>query len=333
MLRVAAFAMVAAATASTLQRAARSRLAGKGISLCSASCPAYGRSSHKRCLLISNSKLSGMAYLDHVMEHIKTFLGELDAGAYIVFVPYAQRGRDMYADKLRSALVGYEVKSLHDGVHPEERLAMVRGAAAIFVGGGNTYRLLKCLQQDEGLLALIAERVTAGDLAYIGSSAGTNLACPTIRNTNDMPIVWPEAGLHGLCLVPFQINTHYIDAERELQHHMGETRAKRLEEFTEENDVPVLALREGSSVLVEGEAARLLGPTRRSADVTWEGARLIRRASDGGPREVGVGESLDALMELGQGEGDAQLGKLFDVAPLLSDEGVEAAPRDGFKSG
>ena len=266
-----------------------------------ASCPPYLSSAQKRCLLISNSKLAGLDYLEHVMDHIKAFLGEVpDGGAYVVFVPFAQRNRDGYASKFRAAFkeTGYDVRSLHECVDANARLALVRGASAIFVGGGNTYRLLKCLQQDAELLPLIASRVASGELAYIGSSAGTNCACPTVRNTNDMPIVWPDS-LDGLCFVPFQINTHYIDEDRELKNHMGETRATRLREFVEENDVPVLALREGASVLVEGESAKLLGPARISDEVTWDGARLVRRASDGGPLEIPVGASLDHLMALG----------------------------------
>lgn len=156
------------------------------------------------------------------------------------------------------------------------------------------------------------------------------------RRALAVPIVWPSLGLHGLCLIPFQINTHYIDEARELQNHMGETRAKRLEEFVEENDAPVLALREGSSLLVEGETAQLLGPVTRSAAVTWEGARLVRRAADGGAREVAVGESLDFLMK--DAAGDAgDVARLFDVSPLLSDEGQDERrchqSGDGFKSG
>ena len=128
---------------------------------------------------------------------------------------YIQRGSS-------ASLLTYRSRSEQDYDTASARLAAVQAAGAIFVGGGNTYRLLKALQQDAGLLELIASRVASGELLYIGSSAGSNLACPTIRNTNDMPIVWPESGLGGLHLVPFQINTHFIDEERELKNHMGE---------------------------------------------------------------------------------------------------------------
>lgn len=304
-----------AATGSLLRRAAISMSA-------SAPCTPYVKSARQQCLLISNSKVAGLDYLEHVLSHIIDFLGPQDEKAVVIFVPYAQRDRDAYAAKVCAALspVGCTVKSLHEFDSATSRLEAIRGASAIFVGGGNTYRLLKCLQQDPELLPLIASRVRCGALKYIGSSAGTNLACPTIRNTNDMPIVWPET-LNGLSLVPFQINTHYIDEARELQNHMGETRAKRLEEFVEENDVPVLALREGATVRVDGERAILLGPAKRSPQVTWDGARLVRRLCDGGARDVAVGDELDALMAAADGSGVAAL---FDVAPLMSDAGQEA---------
>ena len=324
--------LLTTAAASSAVRAARHRrLATTTVRCCATAthvaCPPYVHSTQKRCLLISNSKLAGLGYLDHVLEHISAFVeptASSEKGAKsVVFVPYAQRDRDGYATRLRSALqpIGIEVKSLHEADSAEARLEMVNSASYLFVGGGNTYRLLKCLQQDGGaLLPLIARRVADGTLGYIGSSAGTNLAAPTIRNTNDMPIVWPET-LNGLSLVPFQINTHYIDEARELQNHMGETRAKRLEEFVEENDVPVLALREGATVRVDGERAILLGPAKRSPQVTWDGARLVRRLCDGGARDVAVGDELDALMAAADGSGVAAL---FDVAPLMSDAGQEA---------
>lgn len=149
--------------------------------------PSYARGDRKRCLLISNSKLAGLGYLDHVMCHIQTFLGA--PSGPILFVPYAQRDRDGYAAKFRAAMAasGHKVHSLHECGTSSERMAAVNGAAAIFVGGGNTYRLLKSLQQDPELLARIAARVANGELAYIGSSAGTNLACPTIRNSAGRP--------------------------------------------------------------------------------------------------------------------------------------------------
>jgi len=294
-----------------------------------APCPPRLDAPELRALLISNSKVAGLEYLDHAEAHMKDFLGELSS--FVLFVPYAQADRDGYAARVRARFgaMGYELRSMHEFGTADAIRAAVLEASCIFVGGGNTYRLMKCLQEDPALLPLVRERVAAGELLYIGSSAGTNVACPTMRNTNDMPICWPRS-LAGLGLVPFQINTHYIDAAREVEHHMGETRETRLQEFMEDNAVPVLGLREGSAVLVRGSrSATLLGPARKSAQVTWSGARLFSR--EDGCRELADGASLDFLMQ-----GDHDVEALFDTALVPAGGGAALGGGDGgdtFKSG
>src|SRR5262249_19579645 len=126
------------------------------------------------------------------------------------------------------------------------------------------------------------ERALAG-MPYMGSSAGTNIAAPTIRTTNDMPIVQP-ASFEALGLVPFQINPHYLDPDPK-STHMGETREQRLREFHEENEAPVVGLREGAWMRIEGDRA-ILGGAR--------GARIFRRDEE--PEERGTGDSLDDLL-------------------------------------
>ena len=140
----------------------------------------------------------------------------------------------------------------------------------LFVGGGNTFRLLKTMQ-NMNVLDVIRERYRRRDLRYMGSSAGTNLACPTIRTTNDMPIVSPD-GFGALGLIPFQINAHFQDDEA-FEGHMGETRRTRLTEFLEENDAPILALREGA--WIEGGRS---GEMRLAGD---NGAILFQRVETG----------------------------------------------------
>jgi dipeptidase E len=151
-------------------------------------------------------------------------------------------------------------------------------AEAVFVGGGNTWRLLKALYEMD-LLALIRARVLEGSLLYAGASAGSNVAGPTIKTTNDMPIV-ETPSLQALGLVSFQINPHYLDPDP-ASKHMGETRETRLREFHEENDTPVVGLREGAILRVEGESIVLKGQA---------GARLFRRGQE--PVEVALGSGF-----------------------------------------
>ena len=217
----------------------------------------------RRLLLISNSTMHGEGYLDHCIAEIREVLGERRR---IAFVPFALFDREWYAAKAgaRFEAEGYEVRALTADAEGLETLAW---AEAMFVGGGNTFRLLKTLQ-DSGLVDPIRRRVGEG-MVYMGASAGSNIAAPTIKTTNDMPIVEPSS-FEALGLVPFQINPHYIDTDPD-STHMGETREQRLMEFLEENETPVVALREGSWIRVEGERI-LLGGAHRT--------RVLRRGSE-----------------------------------------------------
>jgi dipeptidase E len=213
-----------------------------------------------RVLLISNSTMHGGGYLEHCAHEIRDFLGDKKR---VLFVPYALHDHDVYTEKARAAFaaIGHDLSSVHQHAHSPAALA---DADAVFVGGGNTFRLLSALHHYQ-LLTAIRERALAG-MPYIGSSAGTNVATPSIRTTNDMPIVQPPS-FTALQLVPFQINPHYLDPDPE-SPHMGETREERIRQFHEEHVVPVLGLREGCLLRVAGERMELRGTTR---------ARLFRR--------------------------------------------------------
>ena len=231
----------------------------------------------KRVLLISNSTLYGSGYLDHAEAEIRDFLGDVRR---VLFVPFALYDRDAYAATARErfAKMGYEVSSVHTAIEP---LRAVAETDAIFVGGGNTFRLLKTLY-DRDLLAPIRQRV-AGGMPYVGSSAGSNIAGPTIKTTNDMPIVQPPS-FDALALVSFQINPHYLDPDPNSKH-MGETREKRIQEFLEENDTPVLGLREGALARCENGRITLKGST---------GARIFRRRF--APIETLPGDEISELL-------------------------------------
>jgi dipeptidase E len=228
----------------------------------------------RRLLLISNSTLHGSGYLDHAESEIRDFLGELKR---VLFVPFALSDRDKYAAtaQARFQKMGYELTSIHTAANPAQA---VKETDAMFIGGGNTFRLLKALYEFD-LLDVIGERVDAG-MPYIGSSAGSNMACPTIRTTNDMPIVEPPS-FNALGLVSFQINPHYLDPDPNSKH-MGETRAERIVQFLEENETPVVGLREGAMLRIENGETILRGST---------GARIFRRGFE--PLEVSPGARLN----------------------------------------
>jgi dipeptidase E len=228
-----------------------------------------------RLLLLSNSTNHGRRRFEHVQDELAAFYGRRE----VLFVPYALADHDAYTDAVAEAFARSAV-TVH-GLHTlPDPFAALTAAEAVFVGGGNTFRLLRTLQR-EGLLTALRVAVERG-ARYGGASAGTNLACPTVRTTNDMPIVQPN-GFAALGLIDFQINPHYLDTPPD-STHMGETRAERIAEFLEENDVPVLGLREGAWLRVDEAATVLHG----------RDAVLFRRGRD--PEEVAAGTDLAPIL-------------------------------------
>lgn len=221
----------------------------------------------------------GHGYLTHPAEHLRAFYRGVGR---ILFVPHAQGDRAAAAARFRERMesLGLASVSLHEA-RPGAEADEIARAEAVFVSGGNTFRLLQAVQR-LGLVEPLRRRVAEG-MPYGGASAGSNLACPTIMTTNDMPIVQPDS-FRALGLVPFQINPHYVDADP-ASTHKGETREQRLAEFHEENDLPVLGLREGAHVRVEGGSAVLGGS---------HGARLFRKGQ--APVELEVGADLSELI-------------------------------------
>lgn len=219
-----------------------------------------------RLLLISSSVVHGYGFLDHSEPLIRQLVTGVGS---VSFVPFAQHDHAAYTARVRErlGLMGIDVRQV-------QQRADVERAEALFVGGGNTFRLLHELYERD-LIGAIRERVRAG-MPYIGSSAGTNIAAPTIKTTNDMPIVYP-ASFDSLALVPFQINPHYLDPDPG-STHKGETREDRIREFHEENDTPVLGLREGTALLINDGAVTLVGDRH---------ARLFRKGHE--PIELAEG--------------------------------------------
>ncbi len=207
-----------------------------------------------RLLLISNSTNAGEAYLDYPKYQIRDFLGSQALNC--LFIPYAgvTISFDDYEARVqeRFAEVGHSVTSIH---HASDPVKAVEEAEAIIVGGGNTFQLIKLIQ-DNGLIEPVRKKIMTGT-PYVGWSAGSNVTCPSIRTTNDMPILEPDS-FAAFNLVPFQINPHYTD--KNPPGHAGETREDRIMEYLAANkDDTVLGLREGCIFLVEGASMKLIG--------------------------------------------------------------------------
>ncbi len=228
-----------------------------------------------RLLLISNSTQYRSGYLDHAAETIRSFLG---VGTRVFFVPHAMYDREAYAARARERFeaMGCGLESAH------EPTASLDRADAVFVGGGNTFRLLDSLYRHD-LLAAISRAVSRG-MPYIGSSAGSIVAGPTIKTTKDMPVIEPPS-FEALGLVPFQISPHYLDPDPS-STHMGETQEERINQYLEENDRRVVGLREGAMLIVEDSAVTLAGVA---------GARLFVKGRP--PMECRPGDRLDHILQ------------------------------------
>jgi dipeptidase E len=226
-----------------------------------------------RLLLISSSMVHGFGYLDHAEAEIREFFGKAKR---VAFVPFAGFDRDAYTTRVRDRLgrMGFDVRQVRGAKDLES-------VDAIFVGGGNTFRLLKTLYELD-LLDPIRQRVRGGTL-YMGSSAGSVITAPTIRTTNDMPIVEPPS-LEALNFVPYQINGHYMDADPS-STHMGETRETRLLEFLEENATPVIGIREGTMLRVDDDITTVKGT---------KPAKIFRRGV--APYDVVAGTRLSSTL-------------------------------------
>ncbi|PID93992.1 MAG: dipeptidase PepE [Bacteroidetes bacterium] len=216
----------------------------------------------RKMLLISNSTNYGEEYLGWPRTHIKEFLQSTEAKE-VLFIPHAgvnlstesiHASYDVYEKRVAAVYesLGYKLRSIHTFDDP---IAAVEQAEAIAVGGGNTFHLVYMMHKT-AIMEPIRKRVLEG-MPYMGWSAGSNVACPSLRTTNDMPIIEP-ASFNGLNLIPFQINPHYLDANPE--GHGGETREQRILEFTTVNrDLYVVGLREACLLHIENNQLKLVG--------------------------------------------------------------------------
>lgn len=208
----------------------------------------------KKLLIASTSTVHGKGYLEYILPELSTFFKGINE---ILFIPYARPSgltHDEYTERARTAFskIKIDVRGIHEFQNP---IAALNNAKGIFTGGGNTFLLLKQLY-DHKLISTFKNVVENGT-PYFGTSAGSNITGLTVQNTNDMPIIYPPS-FDSLGFVKFNLNPHYLDPDTN-STHMGETRETRINEFHTINETPVLGLREGSWLQVEGNKVVLKG--------------------------------------------------------------------------
>ena len=208
----------------------------------------------KKLLIASTSTVHGKGYLEYILPELSEFFKGIHE---ILFIPYARPSglsHDDYTTKVQEAFekINIKVKGIHEFNNP---IDAVNNAKGIFTGGGNTFLLVFELY-DHKLMSTIKNVVENGT-PYFGTSAGSNVAGLTMQNTNDMPIIYPKSFI-TFGFVKFNINPHYIDPDLN-STHMGETRETRINEYHTINDTPVLGLREGSWLEVNGSKVVLKG--------------------------------------------------------------------------
>lgn len=234
----------------------------------------------KKLLLISNSTNFGEEYLSYTKPSIRNFLGK--NYKTVLFIPYAgvTVNWDDYTAKVSSVFneLGYKVDPIHKQNNPVDA---VKNAEVIVIGGGNTFHLVYMLHKT-GIIKAIREKVNSST-PYIGWSAGSNVACPSLCTTNDMPVIQPDS-FNCIGLIPFQINPHYTDFIQ--PNHAGETREQRLQEYLKVNqNMNVVGLREASILKIEGNKMKLIGD---------KSLRYFKYGKE--PQEFSSSDNLDFLL-------------------------------------
>ena len=233
-----------------------------------------------KLIVASTSTLHGGGFLEYLIPHLEKHFESI---TNLLFIPYARPGgisHETYTGIVSKALrsLPFSVRGIHEFDDP---MAAISNAEAIYVGGGNTFVLMDQLIS-KGLIHLIKNKVEAG-MPYLSTSAGTNIVGPSVKTTNDMPIVHPES-LDALGVIPFNINPHYLDPDPD-STHKGETRETRIKEFHAYNDTIVIGLREGSWIEVNGTEYVLKGSLT---------ARIFKK--NVAPFEISEGTCLNQIL-------------------------------------
>jgi dipeptidase E len=229
--------------------------------------------------LASTSTLYGQNYLAYLLPEISELFQKCEE---IIFIPYARPGgisHENYTALVKKTFkdMSFKVKGLHEFKDPKKAINHAEG---IFIGGGNTFVLVDKLYRND-VMELLREKIQNGT-PYLGTSAGTNICGLTMQTTNDMPIVYPPS-FKTLGIVPFNLNPHYLDPDKN-STHKGETRETRILEFHSTNTHPVVGLREGSWLELKDDEIILKGSLS---------ARIFKAGKE--PYELEINSSLTEL--------------------------------------
>lgn len=208
----------------------------------------------KNLIIASTSTVYNSGYLEYLLDELPHLFADTDE---VVFIPYARPGGISHDDY--TAMVSKVFSKIDKnviGLHTfKDPVTAISNAKGLFTGGGNTFVLVSQLYKNK-VMEPLRDALHDG-LAYLGTSAGSNICGVTMQTTNDMPIVYPPS-FKTLGMVPFNINPHYLDPV-EGDTHMGETRETRIQEFHTQNTLPVVGLREGSWLRVQNNLITLKG--------------------------------------------------------------------------
>ncbi len=236
----------------------------------------HNKSSIPQLIIASTSTVYGGKYLDYLTKDLIGHFKEVDE---LLFIPYARPSglsHEAYTEIARSFFekINIKVKGIHEFKDPEKAIEKAQG---VFTGGGNTFALVKKLYEQD-LFSVLRQRIIEG-MPYLGTSAGSNITGQTMQTTNDMPIV-SVPSYQTLGIFPFNINPHYLDPAPDLLKHMGETRDTRLKEYLHFNDIPVVALREGSYIHTVNEQWLLKGELPARIYFSLDDIREIESGTD-----------------------------------------------------
>ena len=234
----------------------------------------------KKLIIASTSTIYGKEYLEYILPELSVHFKGIQE---ILFIPYARPSGLTFEDYTQKAKSAFEKININVvGIHEfTNEVDAVNNAKGIFIGGGNTFLLLKTMYEKKVLPVI--KNVVENGIPYFGTSAGSNVTGITIQNTNDMPIVYPPT-FQSFGFLNFNLNPHYLDVDTDSKH-MGETRETRIKEFHCFNTITVLGLREGSWLDVAGNQVVLKGTLH---------ARLFQKNKP--PLEIPTETNLSFLM-------------------------------------